>query len=143
MGNTYIASNITSELYTFHKGLTIAVQHNLTPIEISIDCTDIIQMLLNDHPSYSTLLYDCREILWQLGNPPVAGCLAREGAKLTKANSFVLWAVPPLCVKKKLDADTAEILFVRLKKPHIRTDYYSTYYVVPPPSLVGNGGFRI
>ncbi|WMV20669.1 hypothetical protein MTR67_014054 [Solanum verrucosum] len=116
MGNTYIASNITSELYAFHKGLTIALQYNLTPIEINIDCTYIIQMLLNDHPSYSTLLYDCRELLRQLGNPPgqhnfreqnqVTDCLATEWAKLTKANSFVLWAVPPFCVKKKLDADT-------------------------------------
>lgn len=69
------------------------------PLEISIDCQVIIHMLTHDHPSHSSILHDCKDLLIQLGNPPVkhdfhernqvADLLSKEGVRLRKANYLI------------------------------------------------------
>lgn len=69
MGNVFHATNIASELYALQKDLSMAHVNNLTPLEIDIDCKEIIHLLANDHPTYTYILSDCRELLRKLGTP--------------------------------------------------------------------------
>lgn len=69
MGNLPQTDNILAEIQVLVVGLKLVRDHILTPIEISVDCQVIIHLLTNDHPMYSHILYDCRELLLQLGMP--------------------------------------------------------------------------
>lgn len=42
----------------------------------------------------------------------VADALAKEGSKLTDANSFAFWRVPPLFVSTTLEADKVGTSFI-------------------------------
>ncbi|WMV53491.1 hypothetical protein MTR67_046876, partial [Solanum verrucosum] len=128
---------------SLQKGLTIALTYNLTPLEINVDCQDILHCLANDHPSYSNSLADCRELLLKLGNPlvqhkyreenQVADTLAKEGSRLKEANSLILWTTPPLIVSSRIEADKVGTLFVRLKKSSSTIEGINVYNVNPTP----------
>ncbi|WMV19598.1 hypothetical protein MTR67_012983 [Solanum verrucosum] len=74
-------------------------ENNLLPIQIEVDCQDIINYLHNDHLTHTNFLRDCRVPLHQLGNPliqhkfwevnQVADALAKKGSNLPATNSFV------------------------------------------------------
>lgn len=93
-------------------GLKLALTRNLTPIEIGIDCQMI--MLSQDHPLYSPILSDCRDLLLRLGIPQlkhsyretnqVANLFSKEGVQIKKPNSVIKYAVPPLLIKKKVSS---------------------------------------
>lgn len=103
----------------------MSIAHNLTPLEISIDCEEIIRYLKDDHPSYSNILSNCGDLIWR--NPLVqhsyhkenqaADSLANEDTKLIMINSFLLWVVPPLF------ADKAGTLFARRIQPNSISKY--------------------
>ncbi|KAK4706418.1 hypothetical protein R3W88_034022 [Solanum pinnatisectum] len=52
-----------AEISALVKGLRLVILHNLTPLEVSIDCEEIIKYLKDDHPPYSNILFDCRDII--------------------------------------------------------------------------------
>lgn len=143
MGNLYHGNTKTSELYDLQKGLLIALRSNLVPLEINIDCKGIIQLLINDHLSYTNVLYDCREMLRKLGNTLIhhrfreenkmADALAKEGSKLKGANSFIFWSIPPFFVSAELEADKTETSFARGKRSSSSVGDHSTYYSNTPP----------
>jgi len=58
---------IMAEISALVKGLRLAILHNLTPLEVSIDCEEIIKYLKDDHPPYYNILFDCRHLIKQLG----------------------------------------------------------------------------
>ncbi|OIT08958.1 hypothetical protein A4A49_58104, partial [Nicotiana attenuata] len=64
-------STISTELYALLKGLTLALQHHLMPIEVELDAKQIITLLQTDNFSHSNMINDCRYLLNQLNNPPV------------------------------------------------------------------------
>lgn len=127
MGSLTTTIPIITEISALVKGLRVAKLHNLTPIEISIDCKEVISYLKVDHPSYSNILSDCRDLIKQMGMPPVhhsyqeenkvADILAKEGVKLKKTNSILILSVPPLFAVKYLESDKAGTLFVRRLSP--------------------------
>lgn len=114
-GNLYSTDIIKAELMALLQGRKLAWKKNLSPLEISTDCKDILGLLANDHPIYTNILSDCRELMQKLGNPQsfhifketnqVADALAREGTILTQPNSFLYCEVPPVFVLKKLEAE--------------------------------------
>jgi len=57
---------IMAEISTLVKGLRLAILHNLTPLEVSIDCEEIIKYLKDDHPPYYNILFDCTHLIKQL-----------------------------------------------------------------------------
>jgi len=83
-----------AEISALVKGLRLAILHNLTPLEVSIDCEEIIKYLKDDHPPYSNILFDWRDLIKQLGKPlvqhnyreenKVADILGKDGTKLKK-----------------------------------------------------------
>ncbi|KAH0687200.1 hypothetical protein KY284_017753 [Solanum tuberosum] len=74
---------------TAEQGLKLALIRGLMPLEINTDCQELISIIINDHPSYSNMFLDCKDLLRRLGSPPiqhsfretnrVADALAREG----------------------------------------------------------------
>lgn len=56
------------------------------------------------------MLSDCKELLAN----QVADMLAKQGSRMSEANYFVHWTVPPLFVARKLEVGT---LFIRLTRP--------------------------
>ncbi|KAK4713660.1 hypothetical protein R3W88_019567 [Solanum pinnatisectum] len=127
MGSLTTSASIRTEISALVNGLRLAILHNLTPIEVSIDCKEVIQYLKDDHLSYSNILSDCRDLIKQLGMPQVqhnyreenkvADILANEGAKLKKTSSILILTVPPLFALKYLEADKTETHFVRRLSP--------------------------
>ncbi|KAH0641622.1 hypothetical protein KY289_032596 [Solanum tuberosum] len=127
MGNLHMSNNVKAELTALMQGLRIALARGLLPLEVNIDCKKFITFIENDHPSYTNMIFDCRDLLGRLGNPPiqhtfreanrVADALARDGSKINQANLFFCLKVPPVCVLEKLDADKGGTIFVRLQRP--------------------------
>ncbi|KAH0665960.1 hypothetical protein KY285_027166 [Solanum tuberosum] len=126
MGNLYMANNMKAELIALLQGIRIALERGLVPLEVNVDCKEIITLIQGEHPTYENILSDCRDLLQSLGNPQihhdfretnqVADALAKEGAKMDHINSFLCMEVPPVFVSKKLEADKEGIPFVRLSK---------------------------
>lgn len=69
--NTLESSNIKAELLALVQGLKLAISRNLMPLEINVDYEDIVLLIFNNIESkYSNILYECRALLQQMGNPP-------------------------------------------------------------------------
>ncbi|KAH0739058.1 hypothetical protein KY290_037763 [Solanum tuberosum] len=70
MGNLHISNNVKAELTALMQGLRIALARGLLPLEVNIDRKELITFIENDHPSHTNMLFDCRDLLRHLGNPP-------------------------------------------------------------------------
>ncbi|KAH0702465.1 hypothetical protein KY285_016743 [Solanum tuberosum] len=70
MGNLHMSNNVKAELTALMQGLKIALVRGLLPLEVNIDCKELITFIENDHPSYTNMLFDCKDLLRRLGNPP-------------------------------------------------------------------------
>lgn len=96
--NLFLTTNIKAELTALMQELELARQRNLTPLEISTDCENLIIFLTQGNLMHYHLLFDCRQRLRRLGSPPiqheyrelnkVADKLAKEFTKLTTSNIF-------------------------------------------------------
>ncbi|KAH0683486.1 hypothetical protein KY290_022104 [Solanum tuberosum] len=137
VGNLHLANNIRAELTALIQGLKLALSRGLMPLEINTDCKELMNIIINDHPSYSNMLLDCRDLLRRLGSPQihhsfretnrVADALAREGSKTVQDNSFLCLDVPPLFVLDALEADKEGTFFVRLQKPILAPNVCNSY----------------
>lgn len=71
--------------------LKLAQENNLTPLEINIDSMEVINMLIQDNPLYTNILFECRYLIQTLGRAPmthvfreqnrVADSLRKKGAR--------------------------------------------------------------
>ncbi|OIT39387.1 hypothetical protein A4A49_58774, partial [Nicotiana attenuata] len=114
-GCSYHANSLHMELLGVLQGLRLALQHNLMPLEIEIDATEVIHLLNTDNLLYSHMLNDCRSMIHQLGNPPikhayreqklVADRLARYAIEARLCTTAVIFEEPPLFVLDLLHAD--------------------------------------
>ncbi|KAK4737206.1 hypothetical protein R3W88_000903 [Solanum pinnatisectum] len=103
MGNLYMANNVNAELTALMQGLGIALARGLLPLEINVDCKEIITFTENDHPSKQT-------------SPPihhtfrkanrVADALAREGSQIYKNDSFFFLEVSPVFPQRSIPTST-------------------------------------
>lgn len=101
LGNNHVMLEIEALL----QGLRLVVNLNLNVIEIENDSTEILQVLQQAHPIYSTLVNDCRSLMKKLGNPlihhnfrqanKVAYFLSKMGAKLTLSIPDANISTPP------------------------------------------------
>nr|XP_016485622.1 PREDICTED: uncharacterized protein LOC107806020 [Nicotiana tabacum] len=96
------------ELQALRGCLQIIMQHNLMPVKIETDASEIIHMLDNDHPTYTKLIYECRWLMKQTkrkgqvvlrhsfrhGNE-VAHDLAKMALMQPNINKMSLLATPP------------------------------------------------
>lgn len=83
------------------EGLRIAKRHKLTPLEIEVDdFSDILPLMVNENTKFRNILYDCRDLLQLLENPPirhtfreansVADAFTREDANMDIQTMYLL-----------------------------------------------------
>ncbi|XP_019244371.1 PREDICTED: uncharacterized protein LOC109224240 [Nicotiana attenuata] len=96
------------DLQALRECLQLIMQHNLLPVEIETDASEIINMIANDHPTYTKLIYECRWLMKQTrrkgkvvlrhsfrqGNS-VAHALAKMALKQSNLNNITLLANLP------------------------------------------------
>ncbi|KAK4714100.1 hypothetical protein R3W88_020007 [Solanum pinnatisectum] len=117
-------SHTISEIEALLNGLQIAYAHNLLPLEVETDSLEILQLLGNSPPAYTSIIMSCRSMLKKLGNPTVrhnfreanmvADVLSKIGAKLTMTNQPYILLSPPDAVKDYLTADLGGVLSNKL-----------------------------
>ncbi|WMV34275.1 hypothetical protein MTR67_027660 [Solanum verrucosum] len=66
-----MANNMKAELIALLQGIRIALERGLVPLEVNVDCKEIITLIQGEHPTYENILTDCRDLLQILGNPPI------------------------------------------------------------------------
>lgn len=57
---------ITAELQTLIKGLSIAIQMQLLPLEMETDAKEVTALLASEISKYSNLISDCRHLLTKI-----------------------------------------------------------------------------
>ncbi|WMV51784.1 hypothetical protein MTR67_045169 [Solanum verrucosum] len=132
-----MANNVKAELIALMQGLKIALARGLLPLEVNVDCRELIDFIENDHPSYTNMLSDCRDRLTHLGSPPVhhtfreanrvVDALAKKGLQINQENSVFCLEVPPVFVSEKLDADKGGTLFARLQTSNSTSTNCNSY----------------
>ncbi|WMV29159.1 hypothetical protein MTR67_022544, partial [Solanum verrucosum] len=55
-----------AELQAMRKGLTLAVEHKLSPIEINCDFTEVIKMLSINNLRYDDIIDECTYLMTKL-----------------------------------------------------------------------------
>ncbi|XP_059294747.1 uncharacterized protein LOC132047768 [Lycium ferocissimum] len=114
-------TNNLAELTAIMQGLRL--EHNLKPLEINTDSTEVIKMINEGHLPYSSIISYCRCLMRELGCPvvkhnyreqnKVADLLAKEGGKQQLSEGMDILAVPPMFVRQVFEADRVRIAFNR------------------------------
>lgn len=58
MSKTAQVNPTFAELQALRQGLLMAVEHNLTPIDINSDSLDVVNMFHNENLLYSNLIFE-------------------------------------------------------------------------------------
>lgn len=113
---------IEAEWKALIRGLQVAQNHNLIPLEVNTDSLAIINMLGNGNARYDNFICQCRYIISRMEKVvlkhvfreqnQVAHMLAKERAKQGNYGNIKFFVTPPVFVDK---------LF--------KSDYLRTYYV--------------
>lgn len=87
IGTRKMGNHTYMELNALLEELQISLQHQLTPLEVNVDSTEVISLLQSHYPQYSSILHECMFLLHQLGRPHVIHtCMEQNWVadKLTK-----------------------------------------------------------
>ncbi|KAM3303498.1 hypothetical protein P3S67_014528 [Capsicum chacoense] len=132
------------ELIAFKVGITLAIQHNLLPIEINIDSLKTLRMLTNGHEQYDGIINLCRSKLREAGCPVVHHCfreqnqvadsLAKYGASSNYFEEAHLLPVPPVCAQQVLGEDMRGTFFEIFVNPNAQSSVERNYdsFVINP-----------
>ncbi|OIT39872.1 putative ribonuclease h protein [Nicotiana attenuata] len=106
---------ITAELQALIKGLSIAIQVRLLPLEVEIDAKEVTTLMSSETSKYANLIFDCKYLLRILHDPVVmhayreqngvADHLAKLGSRMPLAALLQLFVKPPSSVSTQLLAD--------------------------------------
>ncbi|KAK4731414.1 hypothetical protein R3W88_024402 [Solanum pinnatisectum] len=58
--HTPLTSPIRAEIQAMRRGLTLVMENNMSPIEITTESFDVINMLTNNNLLYDDLIVQCR-----------------------------------------------------------------------------------
>lgn len=61
--NIYMGNHLVTKLLALIQGLHITLTKKLTPLKITTDCKEIIEIMHTDHPSYTNFIHDCKLLL--------------------------------------------------------------------------------
>nr|XP_009802861.1 PREDICTED: uncharacterized protein LOC104248321 [Nicotiana sylvestris]XP_016462304.1 PREDICTED: uncharacterized protein LOC107785498 [Nicotiana tabacum] len=120
---------LSAELQALIKGLSLAAQLRLLPLQVEIDAKEVITLLDNQNSRYSNLILDCRYLLGTLHDPVVnhayreqncvADNLAKLGNRMPPAAALCIFVEPPFCVTKQLLEDQRGFTSQRMIPPII------------------------
>ncbi|OIT29328.1 hypothetical protein A4A49_64919 [Nicotiana attenuata] len=118
---------LSAELQALIKGLSLAAQLRLLPLQVEIDAKEVITLLDNRNSRYSNLILDCRYLLGTLHDPVVtraymeqncvADNLAKLGSRMSPAAALCIFDEPPFCVTKQLLEDQRGFTSQRMVPP--------------------------
>lgn len=104
----------------------MAIDRNLTPLEINTDSIELVNMFCCGHLLYETLISECKYLMQRLGAPRlvyvfreqnrIADALAKEGAKMEGFDDPTFLEVPLMCDRGPLHADIVGTTFIRKTK---------------------------
>nr|XP_016507519.1 PREDICTED: uncharacterized protein LOC107825207 [Nicotiana tabacum] len=108
MDNIPQTTNTRAEVKALIRGLQLAEQNHLVPLEINTDSAETINMLLNGSLIFDPLICECRSIIQRMGSVVVrhtyreqnrvVDALAKEAAKEMFLNKSMTLSVPPMFV---------------------------------------------
>ncbi|XP_019260354.1 PREDICTED: uncharacterized protein LOC109238377 [Nicotiana attenuata] len=126
MGTISTGNSTYMELNALLQGLQLAWLHQLIPLEVNVDSTEVISMLNKDNLHYSSTLMECRYLIQQLGNPPiihtyreqnyVAHTLAQNGSSANVRDYTTIFTQPLTFLLPHLLADQQGTAYPRLVK---------------------------
>ncbi|KAF3631896.1 putative Cysteine/Histidine-rich C1 domain family protein [Capsicum annuum] len=103
------------ELEALQEGLRMAILHNLSPMEIESDSTELRNLLHYPFPPYTDIVNACRSMLKSLGNPVVrhsfrqanrvADILSRLSSHRPRISTNDFFLTPPDAVEAQLCQD--------------------------------------
>ncbi|OIT01908.1 hypothetical protein A4A49_56670, partial [Nicotiana attenuata] len=125
-------TNTRAEVQALIRGLQLAKQNNLVPLEINTDSAETINMLLNGNLIFDPLICECRSIIQRLGSvvvrhiyreqKKVVDALAKEVAKEMSLNKSMTLSVPPMFAN---DIFWADILGTELIRSFVGCNLYT------------------
>ena len=121
-----ISTSIIAEFWALRDGLMLASQLGITHLAMGLDAKVVVNLILSrktPNSSYTSLLNDCRYLLWQFQQTVTrhvfreanrgADCLAKGACSLT--SDFVIFDVPPTPnLNVIVDADANGLYSLRL-----------------------------
>lgn len=129
MGSSKTGNSTCMELRALLQGLQLAHQYQLTPLEVNMDSTEVIMMLLNENFYYSSSLMECMYLLQQLSNPHItrifreqiyaAHYLAKHGLTASAQDNVTVFSQPPNFLFEQLSR--ARIIYKCLVKSSTHT----------------------
>ncbi|XP_019226749.1 PREDICTED: uncharacterized protein LOC109208156 [Nicotiana attenuata] len=133
MGKCSTCNSTYMELNALLQGLQLAWLHQLIPLEVNRDSTEVISMLSNENMHYSSTLMECRYLIQQLGNPPVihtyreqnyvAHTLAQHGSSGDASDYTTIFTQAPSFLLPHLLADQQGSAYPRLVKSPCTTNF--------------------
>ncbi|KAK4342695.1 hypothetical protein RND71_038511 [Anisodus tanguticus] len=104
-----VADGKIRELLALEKGLQIALERNLYPLEIKLDSTDAINAIFNGHDLFTNIVSSCRWLIIQgkqtsakellvrhnfrEGNQ-IAHLMAKEASNKSKSSKIIIMILP-------------------------------------------------
>ena len=121
-----ISKSIIAEFWALRDGVMLASQLGITHLVVELDAKVVVDLILSrktPNSSYTSLLNDCRYLLWQFQQTVIrhvfrevnrgANCLAKGACSLT--SDFVIFYVPPTPnLNVIVDADANGLYSLRL-----------------------------
>ncbi|KAK4708345.1 hypothetical protein R3W88_029270 [Solanum pinnatisectum] len=117
---------VRAKLLAIRRGLQIAVNHSLIPIEINFDSIETIHMLTNRNINmlYDNIVVECRCLMLKLKITKVTQVfreqnravdkLAKEGTKVAVFDEPNILLVPPMYARRKVETDILGTMYTRL-----------------------------
>lgn len=114
---------LEAKLRALLRGLQFVVNHQLAPLEINTDASEVIIMMQQGDLRYGTLLSECRLLMEQLQEVElmhiykeenkVVDIMAKEGAQQESLHTTIVFMEPPIFVKRQVEADRVRTSYIR------------------------------
>ncbi|OIT27424.1 hypothetical protein A4A49_59028, partial [Nicotiana attenuata] len=114
------------ELQPIQQAFQLILPENLLPVEVEMDATNVMHMLVTNYPTYKNLISQCRRLMEQAmrkgevvlkhnlrGGNMVAHILSKEALTQTNINKLFVFVRPPNYVVDAYHKDQEGFCYVR------------------------------
>ncbi|WMV42449.1 hypothetical protein MTR67_035834, partial [Solanum verrucosum] len=124
--HTPLTNPIRAELQAMRRGVALAVEYRLSPLEINSNSLEAIKMLTKNNLIYNDLIVECRFLMTKLEvtkaehvfreQNRVADKPSKEGVKNVLFDEPNFLTTATICMQKEVDADMLGTKFTRVRK---------------------------